>query len=143
MSLIASEILPFVTPETQPFWDSVEAERPSIPRCQACQSFYFPPSPVCPKCGSRHIEWAALSGEATLYSFMIAEHPWPEWGSDGPMSVAHVELKEGPRLISTVVDCPQTPAALRIDMPLQATFRLFGDRKMLCFRPTEREGTRS
>ncbi|MEM8985847.1 MAG: OB-fold domain-containing protein [Pseudomonadota bacterium] len=135
MSLIASEILPFITPETQPFWDSVKAERPALPRCNSCNSFYFPPAPVCPICASRDITWTEISGDATLYSYMITENPWPEWNSDGPMSVAHIVLKEGPRLISTVVDCPQTPAALRIDMALKATFRLFGDRKMLCFKP--------
>jgi uncharacterized OB-fold protein len=53
------------------------------------------------------------------------------------MSVALVALEEGPRLISTVVDCDQSPEAFAIDMPLTATWRRFGEGgpRMLCFRP--------
>lgn len=143
MSLIGGGAAPFITPETRPFWDAVAQDRLLIPRCTDCGSFYFPPSPVCPKCTSRNVEWTDASGEATLYSFMIAQNPWPEWGVDGPMSIAHVALAEGPRLISTVVDCPQTPEALKIDMPLLATFRPFGDQKMLCFKPRDTAGAAS
>ncbi|MEM9880035.1 MAG: OB-fold domain-containing protein, partial [Pseudomonadota bacterium] len=133
MSLIAGEIMPFITPETRPFWDSVAAERPKLPYCVDTGHFFFPPANVCPGSGSRNIDWRPISGKATLYSYMIAQNPWPHWEMEGPMSVAHVTLAEGPRLISTVVDCPQTPEAFTIDMPLSMTFRMFGDRKMLCF----------
>jgi uncharacterized OB-fold protein len=51
------------------------------------------------------------------------------------MSVALIVLEEGPRLVSTVVDCEQTPSALVLDMPLIATFKQFGPQKMLCFAP--------
>jgi uncharacterized protein len=57
------------------------------------------------------------------------------------MSVATVELEEGPRLISTIVDCEQSAAALVLDMPLVATWRAFGDGpKMLCFAPAAEAG---
>ena len=135
MSLTGGSVVPFVTPETAPFWQAVSEERLSIQRCNDCGHFYFPPGPICPKCASRNVAWVDVSGDATLYSFMIAPKPWPEWRSDGPMSVAHVELAEGPRLMSTVVDCLQTPDAFEIDMPLKAVFRPFADMKMLCFRP--------
>ncbi len=60
------------------------------------------------------------------------------WETTGPMSVATVALEEGPRLLSTVVDCEQSLTALLIDMPLAATWRKFGDGpKLLCFRPAE------
>lgn len=58
------------------------------------------------------------------------------------MSVALVELEEGPRLVSTVVDCEQTPRALVIDMPLIATFKVFGSKKMLCFAPGSQVGSK-
>lgn len=137
MAFIGSGAEPFVLPETQGFWDAVEQERLAIQQCADCGYFYFPPAPVCQRCTSRAVAWVELSGRASLYSFVIAQKPWDEWQAEGPMSVAHVELAEGPRLIATVVDCPQTPEALRIDMPLLATFRPFAGRKMLCFKPDE------
>jgi uncharacterized OB-fold protein len=77
-----------------------------------------------------------MSGRATLYSFVITEKPWPQWEMAPPFSVALIALEEGPRLLSTVVECEQSPAGLKIDMPLAATWRQFGDSpKLLCFRP--------
>ena len=39
-----------------------------------------------------------------------------------PHSIAVVTLAEGPRMMTNVVGCPQTPEALVLDMPLQVTF---------------------
>jgi len=139
MSLI-DNVQPMPLPETQTYWDGIDAQTLLIQRCNACKEFYFPAAPVCPKCTSRCVEWIEASGKARLYSYVITQKPWPEWmqawREDGPMSVALVELAEGPRLVSTIVDCAQTPEALEIDMPLLTTYRRFGTRpSMLCFKP--------
>lgn len=129
-------LIPHPLPETRPYWDAAAAERLDIQRCQDCAQCYFPPAPLCPHCTSRNVAFETMSGRATLYSFVISASPWPYWGLPAPMSVATVALAEGPRLLSTVVDCEQSPAALIIDMPLVATWRAFGDGpKLLCFRP--------
>jgi uncharacterized OB-fold protein len=131
---------PKVLPETAPYWEGADNARLMLPRCNACCRAYFPPSPICPHCSSRDIAWIEASGRATLYSFTITEKPWPGWfagdARSEPMSVAIVELAEGPRLLSTVVRCAQTPEGLALDMPLVAVWRPFGERpNMLCFRP--------
>lgn len=108
-----------------------------LPRCRACSRAYFPPSPVCPHCTSRDIEWFAASGDATLYSYVIQERPAKLWNVEGPMSVALVSLAEGPMVLSTVRGCPQTPEALVLDMPLRATFVAFEEAKVLAFEPAE------
>ena len=132
---------PFALPETQPYWDAAAQEQLAIQRCGDCARWYFPPAPVCPHCTSRNVAWEAMSGRATLYSYVIAANPWPLWERTGPSSVATIALEEGPRLLSTVVDCEQTPAALAIDMPLVATWRAFGGGpKLLCFRPAGEAG---
>jgi len=129
-------LTPFALPETQPYWDAAANGRLVIQRCGDCSKAYFPPAPVCPHCTSRNLVWEEMSGRATLYSFVITASPWPLWEMTAPMSVATVALEEGPRLLSTVVDCAQTPAALKIDMPLIATWRKGGDGpKLLCFSP--------
>lgn len=125
-------------PETQAFWDQVAQERFVMPKCNRCGSHYFPPSPVCQKCCSKDVGLEPVSGRATLYSYVIAQNPWPDWHAQGPMSVALVLLEEGVMLTSMIVECPQTPAALFIDMPLVATFKEFGSRKLLCFKPQSR-----
>lgn len=128
-------------PETQAYWDAAVEERLAIQRCGDCKRCYFPPAPVCPHCTSRNVVWEDMSGRATLYSYVITSAPWPMWGMLAPMSVATIALEEGPRLLSTVVDCEQSPEALKIDMPLVATWRKFGDGpKLLCFRPAGEAG---
>ncbi len=130
-------LTPFALPETKPYWDAAAQDRLHIQRCHDCRKCYFPPAPVCPHCTSRNVVWEDMSGRATLYSYVITASPWPQWDMKPPFSVATIALEEGPRLLSTVVDCEQSPFALKIDMPLVATWRKFGDGpKLLCFRPT-------
>jgi len=60
------------------------------------------------------------SGKATLYSYVINHRPHPAF--DSPYAIAVVELEEGPRMMTNIVNTPQTPEALSLDMPLQVTF---------------------
>lgn len=74
------------------------------------------------------------SGEATLYSYVINHLPHPAF--DGPYAIAVVELKEGPRMMTNIVDVDQTPEALILDMPLKVTFEpLTDDISLPYFRP--------
>jgi uncharacterized OB-fold protein len=121
--------LPEPTPETQHFWDGCKAGELRLQRCSDCTKAYFPPRPFCPRCGSRKVEVFAASGQATLYSYVISHRP-PPWLKDAPkepQSIAVVELAEGPRMMTNVVGCPQTPEALQLDMPLEVTFEPLSD----------------
>lgn len=127
-------------PETAEYWAGAEQNNLMLQCCKSCSKHYFPPSPICPKCSSRQVEWVQASGKATLYSYSITQAPWPYWPqSPQPMSVALVELEEGVRLISTVIGCEQTPQALEIDMRLQATWTRCGEKgpNLLCFQKAE------
>ena len=113
--------LPQPTPETQHFWDGCKAGELRLQRCRACTQAYFPPRPVCPACGGQDIEVFAASGRASLYSYIINHRPRPDMGPE-PHSIAVVALEEGPRMMTNIVDCPQTPEALWLDMPLEVVF---------------------
>jgi len=56
----------------------------------------------------------------SLLSYVINHRPHPSF--DGPYAIAVVRLDEGPTLMSNIVDCPQTPEALVLDMPLEVVF---------------------
>jgi uncharacterized OB-fold protein len=112
--------LPVPTPETQPYWDGAKAGELRLQRCDACAHAYFPPRPFCPKCASREVSWFQASGRGTLYSYVIHHRPVP--GFTPPYSIAVVELEEGPRLMTNIVGCPQTPEALQLDMPVEVVF---------------------
>lgn len=129
--------LPQPTPETQHFWDGCQAGELRLQRCRACAQSYFPPRPFCPHCASRDVEIYAASGKATLYSYVINHRPRPDMGAK-PHSIAVVTLAEGPRMMTNVIGCPQTPEALQLDMPLQVVFEKQSDEISLpLFTPAE------
>ena len=126
--------LPQPTPETQHFWDGTNAGELRLQRCDECRQVYFPPRPFCPKCASRKVSVFKASGRAKLYSYVINERPAP--GFTAPYSIAVVELAEGPRMMTNIVGCPQTPQALQLDMPLEVVFDKLSDEITLpLFKP--------
>ncbi len=65
------------------------------------------------------------SGRATLASYVINHRPHPAW--DAPYSIAIVELEEGPRMATNIINCPQTPESLVMDMPVEVVFESVSD----------------
>jgi uncharacterized OB-fold protein len=127
---------PQPTPETQHFWDGTRQGELRLQRCDACARIYFPPRPFCPACASRSVSVFAASGKAVLYSYVIHHRPVP--GFTPPYAIAVVELAEGPRMMTNIVECPQTPEALQLDMSLEAVFEELDDEITLpLFRPAK------
>jgi uncharacterized OB-fold protein len=128
--------VPQPTPETQPYWDGAKQGEVRLQRCGDCSHVYFPARPFCPACSSRSVSWFTASGKGTLFSYVI-NHRAPK-GFEAPYIIAVVQLAEGPRMMSNIVDCPQTPEALEIDMPLEVTFVKATDEISIPqFRPVE------
>ena len=117
---------PKPTPETQHFWDGTQAGELRLQRCDACAHVYFPPRPFCPACGSRKVSIFKASGKGKLYSYVINHRPAAP-GFTPPYSIAVVELDEGVRMMTDIVDCPQTPEALELDMRLEVKFEKLDD----------------
>lgn len=125
--------VPVIYPETQFYWDGAKAGKLLLNRCTPCERAYFPPRRFCPRCGSRDVSVMSASGRGRLYSYIINALPAP--GYEPPFVVAVVELDEGVRMVSNIVDCPPEPEALRLDMPLEVTFETRGDVVVPQFRP--------
>lgn len=133
----AKRARPVPTPETQHFWDGTRAGELRLQKCDDCSKTYFPPRPFCPGCGSRKVSIFKASGKGTLYSYVINHRPAAP-GFTPPYAIAVVELAEGPRMMSNIVDCPQTPEALVLDMKLEATFEKLDDSITLpMFKPAK------
>ena len=132
----AGRALPQPTPETEHFWEGTRGGELRLQRCDKCSKTYFPPRPFCPACASREVSIVPASGKARLFSYVIHHRPVP--GFTPPYAIAVVELEEGPRMMTNIVECPQTPEALQLDMPVEVVFERQNDTITLpLFRPAK------
>jgi uncharacterized protein len=92
--------------------------------CAGCQKRYFPPRRVCPACKGKAFLKVALAREGAIVTYTTI-HVGPRgMAMETPYSVAIVELDDGVRLTSQVVDC--APEELSIGARVRAVFRRFG-----------------
>ncbi|MGB5758797.1 MAG: Zn-ribbon domain-containing OB-fold protein [Acidimicrobiales bacterium] len=139
MSEKTNRPVPIPTPETEHFWNGTKAGRLLLQRCADCDEAYFPPRPFCPRCSSRDVVVEQASGRGLLHSYVINHRPHPAF--DGPYAIAVVELDEGPRMMTNIVDCPQTPEALQLDMAVEVAFEpITDDITLPLFRPVTAGG---
>ncbi|WP_219503957.1 Zn-ribbon domain-containing OB-fold protein [Nonomuraea ceibae] len=127
--------VPKPTPDTQPFWDGTAAGELRIQRCRTCERRYFYPRPSCPHCGSGAVEWVRASGRASLYSYVINHRPAPGFEEGGPYAIAVVELEEGVRMMTNIVNTEITPENLPLDLALKVVFERRGDVHVPLFEP--------
>jgi uncharacterized OB-fold protein len=110
---------PVVTEDSAVFWDAAATGRLVAQRCAGCARLRHPPRPMCPHCQSLEVEVLDLSGRGTLYSYAILHHPrHPAF--DYPVLAALVELDEGIRLVSNLVEVDA--ADIAIGMVVEAVF---------------------
>jgi uncharacterized protein len=98
------------------FWfAAVRERRLVIQRCTDCGSLRHPPGPTCPSCRSLGWDTVEASGRGHIHSYVVAHHPQIP-GFTYPHVVALVELEEGVRLLSDVLDL--TPEQVEIELPV-------------------------
>ena len=112
--------LPEVTPETAPFWEGAERGELRLCECTNCGLVYYYPRSRCPDCFGE-AKWVSADGSGTLYSYTVS-HQIEGWPDEAlPVIVGYVELAEGPRLVSTIVDCE--PETVSVGMDLSVGFQ--------------------
>ena len=127
--------LPRPTEDSAPYWDAARRGELRMQRCTDCAHTRFPPSVLCPRCLAEGHEWVRLSGRGTVFSWIIVhQSQHPAFNAATPYNVAIVELDEGPRLHTTLVDCRNDQ--IRIGMPVEVVFdRVTDDVTLPRFRP--------
>ena len=110
---------PAITQDNAFFFEGAKAGTLLIQRCASCGLLRHPPGPMCPAC--RSLEWDTVeaSGRGTVYSFVINHYPQVP-AFEYPLAVALIELEEGTRLVSDVIDCD--PHDVHVGMPVTVEF---------------------
>jgi hypothetical protein len=104
-----------------PLWDGTARKELLLQRCSACGAFRHPPSPICRSCLSDQHEWVAASGRGTVYTYAVVRQALGRgWEEKVPYVVAVIELDEGPRFLTNVVNVD--PDAVQIGMPVEVVY---------------------
>jgi uncharacterized protein len=113
--------LPVPSIESRPFWEACRRHELVLQRCARCDSFWFPPGAICPRCHSESWSWTPTTGRGTVYSFAVVHRVYHAGFAESvPYVVAVVELEEGPRLPTAIEGVAVDD--IRCDMPVEVVF---------------------
>jgi uncharacterized OB-fold protein len=127
---------PVVSPETEAFWSATAEGKLLLPRCRACSATTWYPRGLCPSCGVTDLEWIEASGRGTVYSYTVIHRGEGAYRETTPYVLAYVELDEGPRLLTNVVDTD--PGAVSVGQEVEVVFHDTGEGNALPrFRPVD------
>src|SRR5437764_3745368 len=96
---------PIVSVETAEFWAATAEGRLLLKRCDTCGTVIWYPRSLCPDCHGTDTSWFEASGQGTVYSYTVNYRGDGPWKDVAPYVIAYVELDEGPRVMTNIVDC--------------------------------------
>jgi len=114
--------LPEFRPETKPYWEATKNHELKLPRSKTNNKFFFYPRAVSPYDDmSQDIEWVNASGRGKVWTYSIHNMgPTKAYKGDPPYVVALVELDEGVKMMTNIVDCD--PQDVKIVMEVEVVF---------------------
>jgi uncharacterized OB-fold protein len=128
---MAARFEPPVGEASEAFWEATKEKKFLVQRCTACDQAIFYPREVCPTClSSDSLTWVESPGKGTIYAASVQEKPAnPTMADRVPYVVALVELEEGIRLMSNVINCPPYDAS--VGKAVQLTWEELSDGRNL------------
>lgn len=129
--------LPVIDALNRPFWEAARAHEIRLPRCGACGNVRAQFERWCPRCTSDRFTWERMSGRGRVWTFCWFHRPYfAAFAPDLPYNVAMVELEEGPRLVTNIVEVGH--ADLRVGLPVTAVFdAVTPEVTLVKFRPAQ------
>ena len=116
-----SKPLPLLQGFAKEFYDWCKRRELRFQRCNACGAWRHVPREMCAACSSWRWEWARSSGRGRVFTWTVTVRAMhPAFKADVPYVPVVIEMDEGVRLLSQVVDCP--PDALQVGMPVEVVF---------------------
>ena len=126
--------IPRRTPTSAPYFDAAREGKLRLQECPR-DGFFFYPRSRCPKCLEDDWSWKDVSGRGEIYSYTIDRIGLdPAQRARVPYVVAIVELEEGPRLTTNIVDCEV--GGVFVGMPVRVAFEDLGRETLIHFKPT-------
>ena len=113
--------LPPIDDDTRAYWAGLARGELLLQHCRDCGYVQVYQPALCGRCLGARVEHRPASGRGRVYSFSTVHRaPSAEFKEDVPYTVVLVELVEGPRMISTLVDAP--PETVRIGQAVEIVY---------------------
>ena len=113
--------LPLLEDLTEQFYEYCRQGELRFQRCSGCDAWRHVPREMCSECGSMQWRWERSAGRGILFTWTVAARPLhPGFSDAAPYAPIVVELDEGVRLVSEMIDC--APDRLEIGAPLEVAF---------------------
>lgn len=126
--------MPQVDDRSRPYWEGLAQGTLLYMHCRACGNNWLPARDACPACLARELEWRPSAGRGRIVSWVIYHVAYHDAFKDRlPYDVTLVQLDEGPRLLTNIVDS-RGGAALRPDAPVVLAVQREGDIALARFR---------
>ncbi len=88
-------------------------------KCTRCGEVYFPKRVMCPECRRKgELEDIKFSGEGKIHTYSVIHTPTEEFKALSPYIVAIIELNEGAKITSQIVDCKENNIQIGDDVEL-------------------------
>ncbi|MCH8007796.1 MAG: OB-fold domain-containing protein [Chloroflexi bacterium] len=95
----------FPEPDTEPFWEATKDHELKYQVCDDCSGIVWHPRRHCTHCTSLNLSWKTSKGEGTVYTYSIVRQNYhPAFRERIPYVIAWIDLDEGFRMLSNVVD---------------------------------------
>ena len=125
---------PDISETTRPFWDAIEDDALMVQVDPATGAHQFYPRSTSLATGRSDLEWRAVSGRGTVYSYTATLVPIPGFEDDVPYLLAMIDLEEGVRILANMINV--TEDEIEIGMPVRVAFeKRDGDVTYFCFEP--------
>lgn len=90
-------------------------------KCTKCGKEYFPPVYKCRSCGSESLEDSEMPKQGKIVTYTLLHETLPGFEAQAPFYLAVVELTNGARVLTQIVDSPTE--SIKTGAKVRATVR--------------------
>ncbi len=131
--------VPVIQPWSEEFWKGTKQKKLLVQHCKDCDANIFYPRKQCPECWSTNLDWSEVGGKATVYAYSVMlDMVEPKFWEDLPYILAMVDLDEGVRMTTRIVEC--RPEDVQIGMAVEVVFEdITPECSLPMFRPVDKK----
>ncbi len=117
--------MPQVHKMNQLFFEGTALGELRIRLCTQCSARFHFMSEWCPSCYAQELSYMVASGRGKVTHFTVCHtSPYTEFDEVTPYILALIELEEGVRMMSNVIECPLED--IRVGLPVKVQFETRG-----------------